>query len=137
MSYVVSIRRTGSPIEAGEIETVFRDDSDFDLDDDDDDDDDDGGDGAGALVATWRASDAAPPETFVFFEGEVTVTTPSNAALAKMQHVAKVLGACVAGEEGEDLTDVPVDPRPPAGERKWGIVLVPAVVVALLWWWLA
>lgn len=129
MSYVVSIRRAGSPLEAGEIETVFRDDPDFDLDEDED--------GAGALVATWRASDAAPPETFVFFQGEVTVTTPSNAALAKMQHMAKVLGASVAGEEGEDLTDAPVDPHSVAGGGPWGILLALAIVVALLGWWLA
>ena len=77
MSYVVSIKRDGSGIEAQEVETAFRDDPEFAVESAE-------SDAGSILVATWRASPGSRPEAFVYADGEIAVTTPSDAALVKM-----------------------------------------------------
>ena len=42
---------------------------------------------------------------FVFENGTISVTSPDDRTLEKMQHVAKLLEARVIGEHGDDLTE--------------------------------
>lgn len=120
MSYLVTISREGAPLEAAEVEAAFRADASLSV--------------AGSPVrAAWRASPRAPEEHFVYDNGVVTATTPSDAALAKLQQLAAVLGARVRGEEGEDLTDVPLPPSA-AGRGPGKLVVVVAAVLAGMVW---
>lgn len=63
---------------------------------------------ASACVVEWLPEGGSKPVLFVLEAGEVSVTTPSDAALRKMQELARLLDASVIGEEGEDLTTVEV-----------------------------
>ena len=119
MSYVVSIKREGIPITLSEFESARS-----------------GIDGFATEPGNvmWYAEPKAKAQYFMFEDGIVSVTTPSNAALRTMQVVAKQLKARVYGEEGEDLTDVDVPTTDPS---KWGCVgllLLIAGVAYLVWW---
>lgn len=120
MSDVVSIKRDGSGLDAQEVETVFRDDPKLAVEPAP-------SGGTTTLVATWRASRSSRPEAFVYAGGEIAVTTPTDAALVKMQQIAGILGASVEGEEGEDPTNVDAAPQSTRGG-----VIAGAVFLALV-----
>lgn len=124
MSYVVAITRYGSPLSTREVQSVFRADPSFTVEE---------AESSEGLVASWRASPTAASEIFVYSDGAIAVTTPSDAALLKMQQIAKTLNASVTGEEGEDLTDVELVPRSTAGGIAMGIVLLAAIIAGLFW----
>jgi len=73
-------------------------------------------------------------EHFVFHDGEVDITSPSNPALEAAQSLAALLGANVVGEEGEDLTNVnfPETNSAGCGPFVWAILGIGAFL--LLYW---
>ncbi len=90
---------------------------------------------AGPYEFPWRVSAESSPVSFVFESGAISVTTPSHAALRKMQQLAVCLNARVFGEEGEDLTDVAVPEHelsPGAGLAGCGVMIL---VLGVLAWW--
>jgi len=120
MSYVVSITRANPTLSRSEVEEVIRSDPSFTLEE---------AHNADTLVATWRESPTARSEAFVFADESIDVTTPTHAALGKMQQIAVALHASVTGEGGEDLTDVEVEARSTVGGTVAGL-LVLAVLAA-------
>jgi hypothetical protein len=89
------------------------------------------------LELSWHPEGQSKPALFILQAGEVCVTTPSDSALRKMQELAGRLGARVIGEEGEDLTDVPI----PESELSWagltGCAVIVVVLAAVVWWLVA
>ena len=134
MSYVVSIRRSeDSPITRDELRATVRDDPTFReattvsgmiLE-------------PSVLDLEWRLGESDRPIGFCLCAGEVTVTTPSNEALRKMQELARALGARIIGEEGEDLTSVQVPEHQPEGFGRGGLVVFLLVAALALYWLLA
>lgn len=134
MSYVVSIRRLdGSPITVDDLRLATREDQSF-------------REAAisngealhpSVLDLEWLPEGSQSPVSFSLSAGEVTVTTPSNAALRKLQELAGRLGASVIGEEGEDLTSVPVPAQEASGCGPAEFVIVFLLAALGLWWLLA
>ena len=120
MSYLVTISREGAPLADAEVDAAFRADASFSVE-------------GSPVTAVWQGLPGTPHEHFVYEDGAITVTTPSDAALVKMQQLAAALGAKVRGEEGEDLTDVPVPP-PSAGGMGLGALALAAMLAGVLWW---
>jgi hypothetical protein len=86
----------------------------------------------------WSPSSGGSPVLFAYYAGEVSVATPSHAALRKMQELARLLGAKVIGEEGEDLTEVEVpdwEISPVAGLSGCAVIVI--LLVATVWWLIA
>ncbi|MCB1050486.1 MAG: hypothetical protein H6510_14700 [Acidobacteria bacterium] len=130
MSYVVSIRRPDSAqITAEEFRLlVTQDDSFHPL----------GLEDGKSCVFEWLPPVGKNPVVFSFADGEVSVTTPSHAALKKMQALARSLNARVIGEEGEDLTEVAVPDRElPFAAIAWGCALAILLFGAGIWWFAA
>ena len=134
MSYVVSIKRLGgSPITPQQLRDVIRQDSTLR----EVEPSDGTGFPQGIVEVDWLPSvtDLAVP--FTLASGEVTVTTPSNAALRKMQELAVFLDAAVYGEEGEDLTSVPVPGHEASGLHPIGCLAILVLAGAAIWWLVA
>jgi hypothetical protein len=132
MSYVVSIRRPeGRAISVDELRSLVTQDESLH----EASPPDTGPDGVGYWALEWKATAGAKSVPFDLQGGELCVTTPSNAALRKMQELARLLDAQVIGEEGEDLTEVEVPDRefsPAMGLSGCAVGVV--LVVAALWW---
>ena len=122
MSYVVTISREHAPISAAEFDAARGNIDGFVKDGND---------------VYWQATPKSDKHYFVLKDGNIIVTTPSDSALIRMQAVAKALGAKINGEEGEDLTDVPVQ----EGEASFIgcaiALLILAGVIGLAWWLLS
>jgi hypothetical protein len=83
----------------------------------------------------WREDPRSPPVAFTLYAGEISVTTPSGAALRKLQEIAVRLGADVFGEEGENLINTEADPPSSAGLAGCAVIVI--LVAASIWWVLA
>ena len=61
-------------------------------------------------TAKWESADDADGY-FHWYEGAIVVTRPSQQAIVKAFQIAKALGACVQGDDGEfyDHNGLPVD----------------------------
>jgi hypothetical protein len=104
MSYVVSIKRSESrKIQEAEVRELVSTDSSLR-----DSCENDGQRDGAPWAFAWAPEANSEPVMFVYYAGEVSATTPSHAALRKMQELASLLDARVVGEGGEDLTEVPV-----------------------------
>jgi len=126
LSYVVSIRRK-SPISEQELLAVVESDDQFSIAEANDLSND-------SFVLHWSGESEAVVEHFVFHDGEVDITSPSNPALEAAQSLAALLGANVVGEEGEDLTNVnfPETNSAGCGPFVWAILGIGAFL--LLYW---
>lgn len=124
MSYVISVDRD-TPITGDELRAITESDPEFSLSDISDDD------SAQTFELNWRPDDQAKPTAFILNDGTIDVTTPSNAALQKLQSLAKILGAKVVGEEGEDLstTEIADVPSQGCGPVAWTATLIAALVI--------
>lgn len=131
MSYIITLRRSlGKPISAEEVHSVIEHASDLELESAPSEVDE--------VLFRWTGGEEGSPLDLLFSRGEIeTATTPSNAALRRLQRLAEELNASLFGEEGEDLSDVDVPDIETAKASVWGAVAVVAFVVALLIWWLA
>ncbi len=125
MSYVVTLHRS-TRIEREEVEALAQDSSQLAFD---------GSEGEALLHWTNSATDSR--ETFVLTDGELHITSPSDDALSLAQTIAGHLGATVRGEEGEDLSEVPVgkgsNDSTGCGTFIWSILLI-AVLLGIYWW---
>ncbi|MAT38787.1 MAG: hypothetical protein CL946_04205 [Ectothiorhodospiraceae bacterium] len=124
MSYIVSIVREGSPITVEEFHALTSGDERFTALDEE------------RTAFEWRQPESKRADHFALSEGAIDVTTPSDAALEKMQSMALELGARIIGEEGEDLTDLDMSANKKAGgcfsaAAVFGIVLAAAFVLFL------
>ena len=122
MSYVVSIARKERPIEVSELRRLVESDPELSILESAVDHD--------VLDVLWRNSTEAEPVAFVLSAGSIEVTTPSDAALRKMQLLAGQLDAKIIGEEGEDLTNVEVLDVEFSPNAAWGCLLLVAIGVA-------
>ena len=127
MSYVVSIRRR-TAVTVDELRAIVDNDDELRILE---------GDSvpAGTMTLEWQDERGSRAEMFVLSDGVIDATTPSSAALAKLQSLAAALGAKVIGEEGEDLTDVEIGDDVPGGcgLLGWTIVFLATLVTA--YWW--
>ena len=126
MSYLVTIRRPDDrPILEGELRELAASDEELEVS------------AAGEeLLLRWRQP-GEQPFVFLVTEGRIdTTTTPSNAAVRKMQGVARSLGARVIDEDDQDLTDIDVPLTETAGAVTLGCYIIAAALVALIAWWI-
>lgn len=122
-------RPVATPITRDELESLVAASSDLRLNEGPADD--------GDLLFHWATSEPGDAVEFVLVNGEIsTLTTPSNAALRRIQMLATELEARVYGEEGDDLTDVPVPEWEQSSSGTWGCVALLAVFVTIVVWWL-
>lgn len=114
MSYIVTIRREGPkgehpPIEAAEFRSAVDADPAFEVK---------SFAGSEDLVARWTSTEGKAAADFVFSaaDGTIHVNMPANEVLVRMQSLAREVAAGVFGEEGEELTEVPVSGESPPGQ---------------------
>jgi hypothetical protein len=127
MSYVVTIRRAdGSPISADAFRALALSDPSFRA----------AGpaDAASALMVEWTPPSGDRRYPFSLSGGEISVATPSDEALRKMQEIARHFDAVVVGEDGEDLGDpaMPAEAGPGCTTPILMIVSL-AALIALYW----
>ncbi|KAB2966515.1 MAG: hypothetical protein F9K18_05515 [Thermoanaerobaculia bacterium] len=129
MSYIVSIRRPPeNPISESEIRALVDRDPTLSLDPN--------ASVSGELLIQWRAEPGSESVGFLFSGGSIdTTTTPSNAALRRMQLLAAALGARVFGEEGEDMTEADVPDAEVGAKGAFGCLLAALGLGALAAWW--
>ncbi len=122
MSYIVSIARQEHPIEPPEFRRLVESDPELSIAESAVD--------HGVLDVWWRTSTEAESVALVLSAGRIEATTPSDAALRKMQVLAAELDARIIGEEGEDLTDLEVSDVEFNPNAAWGCLLIVAIGVA-------
>lgn len=122
MSYIFSIKR---PISKADLLRAIDGDEEFSV----------VSEGDAFIDLVW--SDGEEKATFNLVQGEISVTTPSDNALEKMNHLAEKLGAVVIGEE-DDLP-IPKDIERGVFTNRvtwigWPIIVI-LLSILLIWRW--
>ena len=130
MSYIVSVQRSdGSSITVREIEKLVASDPELQIE---------SGHSAAPqeLLVSWRSHSESSAARFALIDGSLqSTTTPSEAAIGKLQQISRALGARLVGEEGEDMTDIDVTSVEPARAVGWGCLVLISLVLLAAWWW--
>jgi len=82
---------------------------------------------ADEFALEWKSGDESA--IFDFFQGEIIVTTPSDAAFVKMQQLSEKLDAKVVGEEDADAAKTEIPSGIFTNRTTW--IGWPLIVVAL------
>ena len=122
MSYLFSIKR---PITKADLLRAIDGDGEFSILSEDD----------ASIDLVWF--DVDETATFNLVQGEITVTTPSDNALEKMNHLAEALGAVVIGEEDDLLMPANIERGVFTNRVTWigWPIMVIVLSVLLIWRW--
>lgn len=130
MSYLVSIRRPAGqqPLTTQDVLARIRADPDLELIDSAESNDE--------LAFVWNGTASVPSLPLHFSGGSIdSMGTPSNAAIRRLQRLARDLDAALYGEAGEEMTESELPEIEVTSIGVWVCTAaMVAVIIALIWW---